>query len=303
VTWYEKLLPAAFGGLRFKVQNTEASGSWKTATELQVGRGSRPIAVATDLDAYRFDAFFVGEEALDQAKELRARLEQGQGTLVHPHFGAVEAIPARWSFSFEAGQVNWVTMALEFSASSIRAATTASSAAAASEPTTPEDARAAITERAADFDQDGLAALELQEFSGALGLDAEDEDYTSQAAAALLAPTASGTFSGTAATFRAVGAAIAAAGEGLLLAEEARRVERELLLAATRTNEIGILGAREDFQAFLRASGEAAIARQVDGSGRILPAVAVAEGVTFERLVPRNRAAVAAWFARGDVQL
>jgi hypothetical protein len=298
VTWYEKLLPAAFAGLRFKVQGTEASGSWKTATELQVGRGSRPIAIATDLDSYRFDAFFAGELALDQAKELRARLEQGQGTLVHPHFGAVEAIPARWSFSFEAGPINWVTMSLEFSASSIRAATVSPT----NDPSTPEDARTAIAERAADFDEDGIASSELREFAGALDLDTEDEDYNSQAASALLAAPA-GTFTGTAGAFRSMGVAIAAAGDGALLPEEALRIERELLLAANRTGEIGLLGCREDFQAFLRAAGEAAVARQVAGGGRILPAVALAEGVTFERLAPRNRAAVAAWFARGDVNL
>lgn len=298
MTWYDKLLPAAFAGLRFKVQSTEASGSWKTATELQVGRGSRPIAIATDLDSYRFDAFFAGEDALDRAKELRARLEQGQGTLVHPHFGAVEAIPARWSFSFEAGPINWVTMSLEFSASSIRVAAVSPT----NDPSTPDDARAAIAERAADFDDEGTASSELREFAVALDLDPDDDDFREQAASALLLAPA-GTFTGTASVIRSTGVAIAAAGDGALLPEDALRVERELLLAANRTGEIGLLGCREDFQAFLRAAGEAAVARQVAGGGRILPAVALAEGVSFERLAPRNRAAVAAWFARGDVNL
>jgi hypothetical protein len=300
VTWYEQLQPAAFGNLRFRVQNTEAAGAWKTATETQLGRGSRPIQIATDLDSYRFDAFFVGSTALDDAKRLRARLEQGQGTLVHPHFGAVEAVPVRWSFSFEAGTVDFAAMSLEFSASSIK--TASSPAAAGDEPTTPEDARTAIAERAEGFDEDGVAAAELREFAEPLGLDADGEDYLQQAAAALLAP-ASGTFTGTAAAFQSIGAAIVAAGEGALLTRDAKRVERELLLAADRTGEIGLLGCREDFQIYLRAAGEAAVARQVAGGGRILPAVALAEGVTFERLTARNRAAVATWFARGDVQL
>lgn len=300
MTWYEQLQPAAFGSLRFRVQNTEATGAWKTATETQIGRGSRPIQIATDLDSYRFDAFFVGSTALDDAKRLRTRLEQGQGTLVHPHFGAVEAVPARWSFTFEAGTVDFVTMSLEFSASSIKAAN--SPAAAGDEPTTPEDARTAIAERADGFDDDGVAAEELREFAEPLGLGADDEDYLQQSAAALLVP-ASGTFTGTAAAFQSIGVAIVAASDGALRTRDAKRVERELLLAADRTGEIGLLGCREDFQSFLRAAGEAAVARQVAGGGRILPAVALAEGVTFERLTARNRAAVATWFARGDVQL
>src|SRR5690606_19486285 len=114
---------------------------------------------------------------------------------------------------------------------------------ATNEPTTADDAREALATRAADFDEDGTAAGELREFAVPLGLDPDDEDYSEQAAAALLVQPA-GTFSGTAASFRSLGVAIASAADGALLPEEALRLERELLLAANRTGEIGLLGCR-----------------------------------------------------------
>jgi hypothetical protein len=72
---------------------------------------------------------------------------------------------------------------------------------------------------------------------------------------------------------------------------------------AAATGELGLMDIRRDFALYLRELGEAATGRTVAGNGRLLPAVSVAEQADYDRLAPRNRRAVADWFARGSLRL
>lgn len=297
--WYSLLQPASFGGLRFKVRAAETTGGQRFATEVQTGRGTRPIRTAVDVDGHRFDAFLVGPTAIEQARAIIARCKQGQGTLIHPHFGAVEALPVRWSYRFQAGEIEFCTVNLEFQASTTEAN---SELVDTGGPSTADDARAAVIQSAGNFVQDGAAADELREYAIPLDLDAESDDFVTDAVSALLAQPG-GSFAGLPRLLRDLGAAIDAAAEGTLEVDAAERIAADLLLEAAATDELGLMDIRQDFALYLRELGEAATGRTVDGDGRLLPAVAVAEGAEYDRLAPRNRRAVANWFARGSVRL
>lgn len=87
-------LQASFKGVQFYVQASDASGGRRTVTH-EYPQRDEPFTEDLGRAArrYRFEAFVLGPDFIDQAERLRDALESpGAGTLVHPEFGEVQVV-------------------------------------------------------------------------------------------------------------------------------------------------------------------------------------------------------------------
>lgn len=87
-------LQASFKGVQFYVQASDASGGRRTVTH-EYPQRDEPFTEDLGRAArhYRFEAFVLGSDFIDQAERLRDAIESpGAGTLVHPEFGELEVL-------------------------------------------------------------------------------------------------------------------------------------------------------------------------------------------------------------------
>ncbi len=312
MAWYEELQPASFAKQPFAVLSTSVENRFVSATELQVGRGHRSIPIAPGARTYRFEAFFTGTRVLARANRFADRLDVGSGLLVHPHFGAVEAISRQWTMTFEGrGVIDFAAISLEMVKTEIV------DQLAVTEPETPTDLasqQASIVDQAAAIADEDASAEEMRSAAPALGLQfvdhagAASRNATSevayyQSATRALIEQDIPSLSGTPAAINALGSALRRADAGQLGPGESSALAAILLRHAARADSMVLMGLRQSWLTYIRAAGSAAIGRRIAGRGRTLPAISIAEKVDDDTLAIRNRQAVRAWFARDEVQL
>ena len=87
-------LQASFKGVPFYVQVSDTSGGRRTVTH-EYPQRDEPYTEDLGRAArhYRFEAFVLGSDFIDQAERLRDAIESpGAGTLIHPEFGEIQVV-------------------------------------------------------------------------------------------------------------------------------------------------------------------------------------------------------------------
>jgi hypothetical protein len=231
-------------------------------------------------------------------KALTARLESARegfaGLLVHPHFGAVDAVASQWSVTFAAREIDFATLSLEFAASEFDAEDPAVPA------LTIEDTQLAIVAVADDIPIESPAGLELASLADERGIPVQTADSVpgSVTAALLVAPGSPAT--GVPGAIQSLGVGLRALEASQLLSAGRDTVSDRLLLEATRADSVEVMGMRELWREAVRAFGPAD-SLAVEGGGRSFAAVSVALGIDLIDLATRNPDAGGQFFSRGLV--
>ena len=155
-------LPASFRGVSFWVESSDLSVGRRTVTH-QYPQRDEPFTEDLGRAAreYRFSAFVLGDDYIEQAKKLREALEKpGAATLVHPEFGEIQVVAqpgASMSFSQSMRRVNF---ALAFVEAGLNAFPTPEGA-------SQQASRAAadkVSEAAAESFEDSLTLDNIEDF-------------------------------------------------------------------------------------------------------------------------------------------
>ena len=155
-------LPASFRGVSFWVESSDLSVGRRTVTH-QYPQRDEPFTEDLGRAAreYRFSAFVLGEDYIEQAKKLREALEKpGAATLVHPEFGEIQVVAqpgASMSFSQSMRRVNF---SLAFVEAGLNAFPTPEGA-------SQQASRAAadkVSEAAADSFEESLTLDDIEDF-------------------------------------------------------------------------------------------------------------------------------------------
>lgn len=155
-------LPASFRGVSFWVESSDLSVGRRTVTH-QYPQRDEPFTEDLGRAAreYRFSAFVLGEDYIEQAKKLREALEKpGAATLVHPEFGEIQVVAqpgASMSFSQSMRRVNF---SLAFVEAGLNAFPTPEGA-------SQQASRAAadqVSEAAAESFEDSLTLDDVEDF-------------------------------------------------------------------------------------------------------------------------------------------
>ena len=155
-------LPASFRGVSFWVESSDLSVGRRTVTH-QYPQRDEPFTEDLGRAAreYRFSAFVLGEDYIEQAKKLREALEKpGAATLVHPEFGEIQVVAqpgASMSFSQSMRRVNF---SLAFVEAGLNAFPTPEGA-------SQQASRAAadkVSEAAAESFEDSLTLDDIEDF-------------------------------------------------------------------------------------------------------------------------------------------
>ena len=155
-------LPASFRGVSFWVESSDLSVGRRTVTH-QYPQRDEPFTEDLGRAAreYRFSAFVLGDDYIEQAKKLREALEKpGAATLVHPEFGEIQVVAqpgASMSFSQSMRRVNFSLAFVEAGLNAFPAPEGASqqaSRAAADE----------VSEAAAESFEDSLTLDDIEDF-------------------------------------------------------------------------------------------------------------------------------------------
>ena len=155
-------LPASFRGVSFWVESSDLSVGRRTVTH-QYPQRDEPFTEDLGRAAreYRFSAFVLGEDYIEQAKKLREALEKpGAATLVHPEFGEIQVVAqpgASMSFSQSMRRANF---SLAFVEAGLNAFPTPEGA-------SQQASRAAadqVSEAAADSFEDSLTLDDVEDF-------------------------------------------------------------------------------------------------------------------------------------------
>ena len=155
-------LPASFRGVSFWVESSDLSVGRRTVTH-QYPQRDEPFTEDLGRAAreYRFSAFVLGEDYIEQAKKLREALEKpGAATLVHPEFGEIQVVAqpgASMSFSQSMRRANF---SLAFVEAGLNAFPTPEGA-------SQQASRAAadqVSEAAADSFEDSLTLDDIEDF-------------------------------------------------------------------------------------------------------------------------------------------
>lgn len=159
-------LPASFRGVSFYVETSDVSAGRRTVTH-EYPQRDEPFTEDLGRAAreYRFSAFVIGDDCIDQAKKLRDALETpGAATLVHPQLGELQviALPGA-SLSFSQA-MRTIRFSLAFIEAGLNAFPTQDGA-------TQSQSRSAA---------DGLMSSAIDAFSEAINLDAV-EDFVQDA--------------------------------------------------------------------------------------------------------------------------
>ena len=155
-------LPASFRGVSFWVETSDLSVGRRTVTH-QYPQRDEPFTEDLGRAAreYRFSAFVLGDDYIEQAKKLREALEKpGAATLVHPEFGEIQVVAqpgASMSFSQSMRRVNF---SLAFVEAGLNAFPTPEGA-------SQQASRAAadkVSEAAAESFEDSLTLDDIEDF-------------------------------------------------------------------------------------------------------------------------------------------
>ena len=155
-------LPASFRGVSFWVESSDLSVGRRTVTH-QYPQRDEPFTEDLGRAAreYRFSAFVLGEDYIEQAKKLREALEKpGAATLVHPEFGEIQVVAqpgASMSFSQSMRRANF---SLAFVEAGLNAFPTPEGA-------SQQASRAAadqVSEAAAESFEDSLTLDDIEDF-------------------------------------------------------------------------------------------------------------------------------------------
>lgn len=155
-------LPASFRGVSFWVESSDLSVGRRTVTH-QYPQRDEPFTEDLGRAAreYRFSAFVLGEDYIEQAKKLREALEKpGAATLVHPEFGEIQVVAqpgASMSFSQSMRRAKF---SLAFVEAGLNAFPTPEGA-------SQQASRAAadqVSEAAADSFEDSLTLDDIEDF-------------------------------------------------------------------------------------------------------------------------------------------
>ena len=155
-------LPASFRGVSFWVETSDLSVGRRTVTH-QYPQRDEPFTEDLGRAAreYRFSAFVLGDDYIEQAKKLREALEKpGAATLVHPEFGEIQVVAqpgASMSFSQSMRRANF---SLAFVEAGLNAFPTPEGA-------SQQASRAAadqVSEAAADSFEDSLTLDDIEDF-------------------------------------------------------------------------------------------------------------------------------------------
>lgn len=155
-------LPASFRGISFWVETSDLSVGRRTVTH-QYPQRDEPFTEDLGRAAreYRFSAFVLGDDYIEQAKKLREALEKpGAATLVHPEFGEIQVVAqpgASMSFSQSMRRVNF---SLAFVEAGLNAFPTPEGA-------SQQASRAAadkVSEAAAESFEDSLTLDDIEDF-------------------------------------------------------------------------------------------------------------------------------------------
>lgn len=155
-------LPASFRGVSFWVESSDLSVGRRTVTH-QYPQRDEPFTEDLGRAAreYRFSAFVLGEDYIEQAKKLREALEKpGAATLVHPEFGEIQVVAqpgASMSFSQSMRRANF---SLAFVEAGLNAFPTPEGA-------SQQASRAAadqVSEAAADSFEESLTLDDIEDF-------------------------------------------------------------------------------------------------------------------------------------------
>lgn len=155
-------LPASFRGVSFWVESSDLSVGRRTVTH-QYPQRDEPFTEDLGRAAreYRFSAFVLGEDYIEQAKKLREALEKpGAATLVHPEFGEIQVVAqpgASMSFSQSMRRANF---SLAFVEAGLNAFPTPEGA-------SQQASRAAadqVSEAAADSFEDSITLDDIEDF-------------------------------------------------------------------------------------------------------------------------------------------
>lgn len=113
--WFRDLLPASFAGVDFQVLSHNRSGGRRGPDHEYPQRDeAAPEDMGERLNRYTFDAFVIGDEAHRDAFKLIGALTDGVGELIHPRFGAFDAICRDWTSGETLAQGGYVSFALTF---------------------------------------------------------------------------------------------------------------------------------------------------------------------------------------------
>lgn len=155
-------LPASFRGVSFWVESSDLSVGRRTVTH-QYPQRDEPFTEDLGRAAreYRFSAFVLGDDYIEQAKKLREALEKpGAATLVHPEFGEIQVVAqpgASMSFSQSMRRANF---SLAFVEAGLNAFPTPEGA-------SQQASRAAadqVSEAAADSFEESLTLDDIEDF-------------------------------------------------------------------------------------------------------------------------------------------
>lgn len=159
-------LPASFRGVSFYVDASDVSAGRRTVTH-EFPQRDEPYTEDLGRAAreYRFAAFVIGDDCIEQAKKLREALEKpGAATLVHPELGELQVIAlpgASLSFSQASRTVRF---SLAFIEAGLNAFPTQNSA----------------TQSLSRLSADALMSAAIESFADAINLDAV-EDFVQDA--------------------------------------------------------------------------------------------------------------------------
>ena len=155
-------LPASFRGVSFWVESSDLSVGRRTVTH-QYPQRDEPFTEDLGRAAreYRFSAFVLGEDYIEQAKKLREALEKpGAATLVHPEFGEIQVVAqpgASMSFSQSMRRAN-------FSLAFVEAGLNAFPSPEGASQQASRAAADQVSEAAADSFEDSLTLDDIEDF-------------------------------------------------------------------------------------------------------------------------------------------
>lgn len=155
-------LPASFRGVSFWVESSDLSVGRRTVTH-QYPQRDEPFTEDLGRAAreYRFSAFVLGEDYIEQAKKLREALEKpGAATLVHPEFGEIQVVAqpgASMSFS---QSMRRASFSLAFVEAGLNAFPTPEGASQQASRAAADD----VSEAAAESFEDSLTLDDIEDF-------------------------------------------------------------------------------------------------------------------------------------------
>ena len=155
-------LPASFRGVSFWVESSDLSVGRRTVTH-QYPQRDEPFTEDLGRAAreYRFSAFVLGDDYIEQAKKLREALEKpGAATLVHPEFGEIQVVAqpgASMSFSQSMRRANF---SLAFVEAGLNAFPTPEGASQQASRAAADE----VSEAAAESFEDSLTLDDIEDF-------------------------------------------------------------------------------------------------------------------------------------------